>query len=149
MSFDFGNSNQASDPTADFLARERANAGALEGDADLFGGSAAGGAGPAGSMGAALAGGAGGTAAGSADRDFVSGASAFPALDGDADAAPAPADDDLLGGGGAAAPAADPARNEFEDKFPELNEPEPEPAAAHTAETVSLSTEPWACLLVI
>lgn len=68
MAFDFGES-KPSDPTADFLAREREAAGVLSGDADLFGASSAGGAG------------------GLAD-DFERSASAFPALDDDGVPAP-------------------------------------------------------------
>lgn len=131
MSFDFGSSAPESDPTADFLARERAAAGALSGDAELFG--AAG-------------------AASGGDKDFSSGASAFPALDGDdsapASAAPAAApapdfgsfgdDDDLMGGGGGAPSGSAPPpqqldeRDQFEQNFPDLAEPEPEPMPQQT-----------------
>ncbi|SNX82703.1 related to CLC1 - clathrin light chain [Melanopsichium pennsylvanicum] len=64
MAFDFG-SEKPSDPTADFLAREREAAGVLSGDADLFGSSSA----PA--------------AGGAMGDDFERSASAFPALDND------------------------------------------------------------------
>ncbi len=79
MAFDFGES-KPSDPTADFLAREREAAGVLSGDADLFGSSrcAAGG-------------------AGSAD-DFERSASAFPALDDDG--LPAPTSSNAAPSGG-------------------------------------------------
>jgi hypothetical protein len=144
MSFDFDTgSNQQSDPTADFLARERAAAGALEGDADLFGGSHLG----ANSMGA--------TAhlqqqPGSGDRDFETSASAFPALDGEDDGFSAPTsgrggaaaaatsgfmdngESDLLGGGATTTRAPADERDQFERNFPDLDEPEelmPAPAS--------------------
>ena len=69
MAFDFGES-KPSDPTADFLAREREAAGVLSGDANLFGSSGAG-------------------AAGASADDFERSASAFPALDDDGIPAPA------------------------------------------------------------
>lgn len=135
MSFDFGSSQQEADPTADFLARERANAGALEGDADLFGG------GPTDSLNNLQ-----GHSQG--DKDFVSSASAFPALDGENQFDATPQEDDLLGGGGGAtaappsAPSGNDERGEFESKFPQLDEDvEPEPAASqqatHIPESVS------------
>lgn len=136
MSFDFGEKQDA-DPTADFLARERAAAGALQGDADLFGGSAAGG---SNSM-SALQG-----QTGAGDTDFQASAANFPSLDGEEDgfgsgqpAAAAPAsgldDDDLLGGGGGGASSAAPVdadRDQFERNFPELDDSvlESEPSAA-------------------
>lgn len=134
MSFDFDTgSNQQSDPTADFLARERAAAGALEGDADLFGSSHMG----SNSLNATAA----HQQQSSQDRDFERSASAFPALDGEDDGFSAPTsaaqgaatsgfmddgDDDLLGGGGASATRAPPPadeRDQFERNFPELDEP--------------------------
>ena len=159
MSFDFG-STQESDPTADFLARERAAAGSLEGDADLFGSSHAG---ANNSLNAASA----RQASMGQDRDFEHAASAFPALDGDDDgfggsaapSAPAPANhsaglidndgDDFLGGGSAApaASASKPSdeRSQFERNFPELDEPEEAPAPS----SVSKSCDPFLCQIVI
>jgi len=152
MSFDFNTgSNQESDPTADFLARERAAAGALEGDADLFGSSHTGANNSMNSAGRQASMGAGG------DRDFETSASAFPALDGDDDggfgatastnhgAASGFVDDgedDLLGGGGQSAPApkGEDERDQFERNFPELDEPEEEVPPASVSwgvETVS------------
>lgn len=142
MSFDFDTgSNQQSDPTADFLARERAAAGALEGDADLFGGSHLG----TNSMSATAQ---SQQRAGSGDRDFETSASAFPALDGDDDGFSAPpsgrgaaaaptgfmddGEDDLLGGGAPTTRAPADERVQFERTFPELDEPEelmPAPAS--------------------
>lgn len=141
MSFDFG-SAQASDPTADFLARERAAAGALEGDADLFGSSHAA---VPNTLNAAAR-----QASLSHDRDFENSASAYPALDGDDDgfgamsgthegASSAQNDglDDFLGGGGASiasAPKPIDERDHFERNFPELDEPESLPAPASVSE---------------
>ncbi|KAK0531895.1 Clathrin light chain [Tilletia horrida] len=103
MSFDFGiSSPQQSDPTADFLQRERAAMGSLgTDDADLFGGGAA-----PGTLAAGAAGLGSGSGAGSGDVDFD--ASKFPSLDGDE------------GGSGAAAAA--PPKDEFESKFPSLDD---------------------------
>lgn len=131
MSFDFNTgSQQESDPTADFLARERAAAGELEGDADLFGSSQA----APNTLNAAAR----QTSLG-ADRDFENSASAFPALDGDegfattaSHGAGAPGlGDDLLGAGTQATPAPRvmDERDQFESNFPELNEEFEEPAA--------------------
>lgn len=116
MAFDFGES-KPSDPTADFLAREREAAGVLSDDADLFGSSNTAGIGA------------------SAD-DFERSASAFPALDDDGlPAASAPS-----GGGSAGfgfgdlddqpAPvsissnqrAVDDEVGKFEHNFPELDD---------------------------
>ncbi len=113
MAFDFGES-KPSDPTADFLAREREAAGVLSGDADLFGSSNAAGAGA------------------SAD-DFERSASAFPALDDDvAPAAAAPSTNNAGTSSGfgfddfedrpAAKPAADDEVGKFEQNFPELDD---------------------------
>lgn len=126
MSFDFGTSNEtASDPTADFLARERSAAGALGGDSDLFSHP---------------------TNTTTEDRDFAASASAFPSLDGQ-DSAPvtttsnAPAvetaddgwgDDDMGFGSAPAAAAApvvqkkDESTSQFENKFPQLDDEEEE-----------------------
>lgn len=140
MSFDFNTgSNQESDPTADFLARERAAAGALQGDADLFGSSHLG----SNSLNAAAQ-----QQAHGGDRDFERSASAFPALDGEDDGFGIPSaaptggasgfmDDggnDLLGGGGASQPviaarAPVDERDQFERNFPQLEEPEEETRA--------------------
>ncbi|KAL9938945.1 hypothetical protein V8E36_001758 [Tilletia maclaganii] len=102
MSFDFGlSSPQQSDPTADFLERERAALGSLGGeDSNLF--SAGSGAAP-GTLAAGLNSGSGG-AAGDVDFD----ADKFPSLDGD-DPAPASA-------------AAAPPKDDFSSKFPSLND---------------------------
>ncbi|EST06107.1 Clathrin light chain [Kalmanozyma brasiliensis GHG001] len=113
MAFDFGES-KPSDPTADFLAREREAAGVLSGDADLFGSSNAAGAGA------------------SAD-DFERSASAFPALDDDlAPAAAAPSSNNAGASSGfgfddfedrpAAKPAADDEVGKFQQNFPELDD---------------------------
>ncbi|PWN94217.1 hypothetical protein FA10DRAFT_264779 [Acaromyces ingoldii] len=127
MSFDFNGAPAESDPTADFLARERAAAGTLSGEADLFGGAGAG-------------------AASGTDKDFDAGASQFPALDGQ--------EDDLLGGGGSSggvgsfsgAPAPAPSqpapaldeRDQFERSFPQLEEEEElAPPAAPPANAAS------------
>lgn len=130
MAFDFGSSAPAeSDPTADFLARERAAAGSLSGDADLFGSSHA----------------------GVADKDFESSASAFPSLDGDDAPTPAAAaapatfvdDDDLLGGGSASAapPAPKDELSQFQSNFSELEEELPVPSAPSVS-----SSERWLSL---
>lgn len=118
MAFDFGES-KPSDPTADFLAREREAAGVLSGDADLFGSSNTAGAGA------------------SAD-DFERSASAFPALDDDglpAAAAAPSSNNNNAGAGGfgfddlddepapvSAKPAADDDVGKFEQNFPELDD---------------------------
>ncbi|PWN35708.1 uncharacterized protein FA14DRAFT_160742 [Meira miltonrushii] len=137
MSFDFGE-RQESDPTADFLARERAAAGALSGEADLFGGST-------GQTGGNSLSSLQGQSVPSGNHDFETSASNFPALDGEDDGFGAPTSttnaapnagfdgDDLLGGGGGA-PAApvDSERDQFEKQFPELDDDipsEPHPAA--------------------
>lgn len=118
MAFDFGES-KPSDPTADFLAREREAAGVLSGDADLFGASS------------------NNNNAGGAD-DFERSANAFPALDDDGLPA-APASNNTAapvssGGFGfddidepAPASAAKPAAaddevGKFEQNFPEFEE---------------------------
>lgn len=154
-SFDFG-SKQELDPTADFLARERAAAGALQDDADLFGGSGSGGAGN--SLSALQ----GQSSSGAPNTDFERSAANFPALDGEDDGFGGPQggaqntmtafdddDDDLLGGaGGHAAPAhaQDAEVAQFESNFPELEDTSaPAPPAAvpmtngngFTAENVS------------
>jgi hypothetical protein len=145
MSFDFNTgSKQESDPTADFLARERAAAGALEGDADLFGGSHTGGNNSLNSAARQASAGLGG------DRDFENSASAFPALDGEDDGgfgAPATSaargggfmddgEDDLLGGGAqsAQAPRVEDERDQFERNFPEIDEPEVPPPSVSMKE---------------
>ena len=118
MAFDFGDS-KPSDPTADFLAREREAAGVLSGDADLFASSTSAG------------------AAASAD-DFERSASAFPALDDDGITAPAaPSTNNAAGSTGfgfgdlddrhepASATSANPVDDEvgkFEQNFPELDD---------------------------
>ncbi|GAC74614.1 porin/voltage-dependent anion-selective channel protein [Moesziomyces antarcticus T-34] len=115
MAFDFGES-KPSDPTADFLAREREAAGVLSGDADLFGSSGA----------------AGG--AGSAD-DFERSASAFPALDDDGLPAPTSSNAAPSGGFGfddiddrpeptstTSAKPVDDEVGKFEQNFPELDD---------------------------
>lgn len=114
MAFDFGES-KPSDPTADFLAREREAAGVLSGDAELFGSSTSAGAGA------------------SAD-DFERSASAFPALDDDG--LPAPSNTnaaaastgfgfDDLDDDKPEPTSAKPAQDEvgqFEQNFPELDD---------------------------
>ncbi|GAC96928.1 clathrin light chain [Pseudozyma hubeiensis SY62] len=116
MAFDFGES-KPSDPTADFLAREREAAGVLSGDADLFGSSNAAGAGA------------------SAD-DFERSASAFPALDDDGLPAASAPIGGASGGFGfddfedrpepvsatSNKPAADDEVGKFEQNFPELDD---------------------------
>ncbi|PWN42947.1 hypothetical protein IE81DRAFT_322870 [Ceraceosorus guamensis] len=144
MSFDFNTSAPESDPTADFLARERAAAGALQGDADLFGSSVAGG-----------AAGVGG------EKDFESGAAAFPSLDGDEPSATATTttnnnaggfgdEDDLLGGGASAfaqqtrAPVDE--MDKFQSEFPELEEemamPASQPPISNTNGYSSATAQP-------
>ncbi|SPO21556.1 related to CLC1 - clathrin light chain [Ustilago trichophora] len=117
MAFDFGES-KPSDPTADFLAREREAAGVLSGDAELFGAS---------STSAAPGGGA---------DDFERSASAFPALDDDLTAAPSSTTNNNTTSGGfgfddldedkpepvSAKPAADDEVGKFEQNFPELDD---------------------------
>lgn len=139
MSFDFGD-KQESDPTADFLARERAAAGALSGEADLFGGST----GPAGGNSLSSL---QGQSNPSGNHDFESSASNFPALDGEDDGFGAPTSttttnaaqsgagfgsDDLLGGSGA---PVDSERHQFEKNFPELDDDIPSESypAAHAS----------------
>ncbi|KAJ1019470.1 hypothetical protein NDA16_004587 [Ustilago loliicola] len=114
MAFDFGES-KPSDPTADFLAREREAAGVLSGDADLFGSSGTAGAGA------------------SAD-DFERSASAFPALDDDGIPAPATSNTNNNASTGfgfddepepASATSAKPVDDEvgkFEQNFPEFDD---------------------------
>ncbi|PWZ03319.1 hypothetical protein BCV70DRAFT_197541 [Testicularia cyperi] len=121
MSFDFGEP-KPSDPTADFLAREREAAqaaGVLGDDAGLFGSSS---------------GGAGGA---SGNDDYERSASAFPALDDDGLPVPTSStanagsggfgfddDDDLPVSGSAPKPAAaaDDDVGKFEQNFPELDD---------------------------
>lgn len=110
MSFDFGDA-KPSDPTADFLAREREAAGVLSGDADLFG-----------SGGASSGGG----------NDFS--ASAYPALDDDGLPVPAQTsnnaggfgfdddEDDLLSGSAAPSKPVDDEVGKFQQSFPELDD---------------------------
>lgn len=146
MSFDFNTgSNQESDPTADFLARERAAAGALQGDADLFGGSHLG----SNSLNAAAQ---QQQQAASGDRDFERSASAFPALGGENDAAPATGGasgflddggDDLLEGSqsvAAATRAPVDERDQFERNFPHLEEPEEEISASASVSSINIET---------
>ncbi|CBQ70728.1 related to CLC1-clathrin light chain [Sporisorium reilianum SRZ2] len=120
MAFDFGES-KPSDPTADFLAREREAAGVLSGDADLFGSSTS-------------------AAAGASADDFERSASAFPALDEDGFSAPAAASTANAGGSTAFGfddlddkpepasatsnkpAAADDEVGKFEQNFPELDD---------------------------
>lgn len=138
MSFEFGE-KQESDPTADFLARERAAAGALSGEADLFGGST-------GQTGGNSLSSLQGQSIPSGNHDFESSASNFPALDGEDDGFGAPTStsnaaaqsagfdgDDLLGGSGAPAAPVDSERDQFEKQFPELDEDIPSEShpAAH------------------
>ena len=114
MSFDFGEPKET-DPTADFLAREREAAGVLSGDADLFG----------------SAGGAGG------DTDFERSASAFPALDDEGNPA-SPSQPQSGGGFGFddntedAQPSDE--RQQFEKSFPELDD-QPDDSPAYEAPT--------------
>lgn len=147
MSFDFGDA-KPSDPTADFLAREREAAGVLSGDADLFG--------------------AGGASSGG-NNDFS--ASAYPALDDDGLPVPAQPssatggfgfdddDDDLLSGPTTAAvaapskPVVDDEVGKFQQSFPELDD-EPTsngaydaansraPTSAASTATVPTATQP-------
>lgn len=114
MAFDFGES-KPSDPTADFLAREREAAGVLSGDADLFGSSGTAGAGT------------------SAD-DFERSASAFPALDDEGNPAPATSntnnnvssgfgfDDEPEPVSASSAKPVDDEVGKFEQNFPELDD---------------------------
>ncbi|KAJ1033235.1 hypothetical protein NDA13_001232 [Ustilago tritici] len=116
MAFDFGES-KPSDPTADFLAREREAAGVLSGDADLFGSSGAG-------------------AAGASADDFERSASAFPALDDDGIPAPATSntnnnasstgafgfDDEPEPASATSAKPVDDEVGKFEQNFPELDD---------------------------
>lgn len=120
MAFDFGES-KSSDPTADFLAREREAAGVLSGDADLFGSSIS-------------------AAPGGSADDFERSASAFPALDEDGFAsAPAAAPANNAGGSTGFGfdhlddkpepvsatsnkPAVDDEVGKFEQNFPELDD---------------------------
>ena len=114
MAFDFGES-KPSDPTADFLAREREAAGVLSGDAELFGAS-------------------NNAGAGASAEDFERSASAFPSLDDDGPSIPA-ASHNSAGNTGfsfddledrpepASTTSARPADDEvgkFEQNFPEL-----------------------------
>ncbi|KAE8225144.1 hypothetical protein CF319_g2074 [Tilletia indica] len=109
MSFDFGiSSPQQSDPTADFLQRERAALGAE--DADIFGGANSGGAAP-GTLAAGAPSGGGGFGDSGAATDVDFDADKFPSLDGD-EAAPA----------SSAAAAAAPPKDEFSSKFPSLDD---------------------------
>lgn len=126
MAFDFGES-KPSDPTADFLAREREAAGVLSGDAELFGSST------------------GAAGAGASADDFERSASTFPALDDDAGIAAAPPsntnnatsgfgfddlDDDKPESTSANKPAAvDDEVGKFEQNFPELDDA---PASSNT-----------------
>ncbi|MCO5549652.1 hypothetical protein L7F22_003125 [Adiantum nelumboides] len=139
MSFEFGE-KQESDPTADFLARERAAAGSLSGEADLFGGST----GPAGGNSLSSL---QGQSVPSGHHDFESSASNFPALDGEDDGFGAPTSttnvaadggfggDDLLGGSVAPAAPVDSERSQFEKNFPELDDDVPSESypAAHAS----------------
>ncbi|KAJ1586321.1 hypothetical protein NDA12_006876 [Ustilago hordei] len=116
MAFDFGES-KPSDPTADFLAREREAAGVLSGDANLFGSSGAG-------------------AAGASADDFERSASAFPALDDDGIPAPATSntnnnasstgafgfDDEPEPTSAISAKPVDDEVGKFEQNFPELDD---------------------------
>lgn len=128
MSFDFGSNDQsASDPTADFLARERSAAGALGGDSDLF------------SQPSATSGG--------GDKDFAASAAAFPSLDGEESSTPINTTttqqndagdggwgEDDLGFGSANQPTTTTSANantqsevsQFENKFPQLDDEEEE-----------------------
>lgn len=116
MAFDFGES-KPSDPTADFLAREREAAGVLSGDAELFGAS-------------------NNAGAGASAEDFERSASAFPSLDDDGPSIPA-ASHNSAGNTGfsfddledrpepVSATSARPADDEvgkFEQNFPELDD---------------------------
>lgn len=129
MSFDFGSNDQsASDPTADFLARERSAAGALGGDSDLFSQPSA--------------------ASGGGDKDFAASAAAFPSLDGEESSTPINTTttqqtdggdggwgEDDLGFGSANQPTTTTSTanantqsevSQFENKFPQLDDEEEE-----------------------
>lgn len=138
MAFDFGES-KPSDPTADFLAREREAAGVLSGDADLFGSSAS-------------------AAAGASAEDFERSASAFPALDEDGFSAPPAAAGSTANAGGSTAfgfddlddkpepasatsnqAAVDDEVGKFEQNFPELDDgPSTNTNGAYHDDAVSL-----------
>ncbi|KDN36701.1 hypothetical protein K437DRAFT_260039 [Tilletiaria anomala UBC 951] len=137
MSFDFDPQpvgGAASDPTADFLERERQALGALGGADDLI----------------SQAGAFSGAASNTAD-DFERSASNFPALDGADDAfsgpaasAPAPAQSvvgDLFGFDG----EEDKQKSQFESQYPAFNDPDldtPVPATEPAATSNGFSSQP-------